>query len=181
MTDRPIIFSAPMVRALLDDSKTQTRRLATSPLRACVPADRLWVRETFYLFRGFDRMTPNEVAGRGSGCAYAATEQDGQGLGKLRPSIHMPRWASRLTLTVDAVRVQRLQEIDQNDARAEGFPNAIGGGDSTLPFYKAGTGGDCTGWFAGLWEHLHGVGSWDANPEVLALTFRVTQGNIDTP
>jgi hypothetical protein len=81
------------------------------------------------------------------------------GIGKPVPSIHMPRWASRITLEVTAVRVQRLQEISEGDAEAEGC-NFFG--DQTLA-YK--------GKFAALWGEIHGPGAWDLNPWVVAITF----------
>ena len=85
-----------------------------------------------------------------------------------RSSIHMPRWASRLTLLVTDVRVQRLQEISRGDAMSEGctFPNMAKGDDPRQ-------------WYAELWEQINGRGSWDANPWVVALTFAVQRRNID--
>lgn len=156
MKERPILFSAPMVNAILAGRKTQTRRVvkplpswqvhsvcdpngAADPwavwfhypdtdrvghLRACpygVPGDRLWVRETFsYLGK----------KGRGP-IAYRANTSDGERVrvdSPWHPSIHMPRWASRLTLEITEVRVQRLQEISEEDAIAEG----VEAGDSGL-------------------------------------------------
>jgi hypothetical protein len=78
----------------------------------------------------------------------------------------MPRWASRLTLEVSAVRTHRLREINDIDARAEGF--------NPEP-------DDCTPWHAFLdyWNELHGEGATDANPEVIALTFKVHKANVD--
>lgn len=217
MTDRPIIFSAPMVRALLDGRKTQTRRvLKTQPnvlnngiwyrpypvLRPLhwgylhgdrfagfadlpyAPGDRLYVRENFigpyaYEVNGYpprdwgnkpiwfpaDGPVPEKHAGQFWHCA--------------RPCIHMPRWASRLTLTVTDVRVQRLQGISAQDSAAEGVQC------STCDFMKQSA---CfyRGCFASrkafqdLWNSLHGPDAWDANPWVVALTFTVRHGNIDT-
>lgn len=85
-----------------------------------------------------------------------------------RPSIHMPRLASRLTLTVTDVRVQRLQEISRGDAMDEGCPFANLQGCRNP-----------RDWFADLWESLHGAGSWDANPWIVAVTFTVERSNID--
>lgn len=94
-----------------------------------------------------------------------------------RPSIHMPRWASRLTLVVEGVRFQRLQEISEADAIAEGLLPANEG-------YALTSAGECWGPTAAkayrvLWNSLHGEDSWHANPWVIALTFRVERGNID--
>lgn len=150
--DIPIIFSAPMVQALLDSRKTMTRRLLkpqTVPavvdgeplpvtvfqidgerprvaIGRCVtcqevrfaPGDRLWVRENWALKGEREPM-------------YAADWQRLaiEGLKPWRPSIHMPRWVSRLTLTVTAVKIERLQDVSREDAIAEGCtsrPNCNG-------------------------------------------------------
>ena len=126
MSDHPIIFSGPMVRSLLDGRKTQTRRVlkpqpqgeqpknwtrANDKAVRYAPGDRLYVREAINKVS-----TPGDVVYRAD---FEAGGNDGAGLG-WRPSIHMPRWASRLTLTVTDVRVQRLQDISEEDARAEG-------------------------------------------------------------
>ena len=81
-----------------------------------------------------------------------------------RPAIHMPRWASRLTLRITDVRVQRLQDISEEDARAEG---------------RSLTPGDPVGYFPETWERINGPGSWEANPFVWALTFQVIKANVD--
>ena len=108
---------------------------------------------------------------------YRATDElDVPSGTRWRPSIHMPRWASRLTLTVTDVRVQRLQEISEEDARAEGAYPCEGGwsyGGSPL----AGT--TARGAFYCLWNSLHGPDAWSANPWVCALTFTVDRRNID--
>lgn len=181
MTDRPIIFSGPMVRALLDGRKTQTRRLASSPLRRCEVGDRLYVRESWC-----QADTP-------TGFAYMADHSGNpRGMG-WRPSIHMPRSASRLTLIVEDVRFQPLQEISEADAIAEGIELiscrcsdgvtrdlwhglAYAGNETPIPAY------------ADLWDSLHNPNGycavdeptgWAANPEIVALTFRVVRANID--
>jgi len=74
-----------------------------------------------------------------------------------RPSIHMPQWASRITLAVEAVRVERLQDIGEADACAEGWPK-----DENGPIV----------WHSALWDTINGAGSWDANPWVSVTTFR---------
>lgn len=148
MADRPIIFSAPMVRALMAGTKTQTRRLcawANNPnspqltyivacdepgwfgdeegevqFRAfCAPGDRLYVREAWsHTGQGVWDISAARLSGRG-GVIYRA---DGELAGaKYWPSIHMPREFSRLTLTVTDVRVQRLQDCSEADAIAEGI------------------------------------------------------------
>lgn len=213
MVDRPILFSAPMVRALLDGRKTQTRRVlkpqpepfvVTSTGAECEVAaehiqgdrlprirlgnvitrqeirfavgDRLWVRETFRVREGgiirdgaggqMDYVEPEVVYGADVG--LQAGKRRGQ-LGEIwKPAIHLPRWASRLTLTVTSVRVQRLQEISEEDAKAEAPDDR-----HSNPVYRER--------FWDLWGRLHGPGAWDANPWVVALTFTVARRNIDAP
>lgn len=222
MTDRPIIFSAPMVRALLEGRKTQTRRVAkitaimgnkvaiTSPderlielsegeFRAGIchyestgslsgpyrlPAavgDRLWVRETLERANG-------EAIGYPADGSWLPNEPWRWQRSTL-PSIHMPRWASRLTLFVTDVRVQRLQDMEgqhpsESDAIAEGV-NKIHHGDGDY-YYSAFRNEphpknwcDPTDAFRELWNGLHGPDAWDANPWVAALTFTVERRNID--
>lgn len=196
MPDKPIIFSAPMVRALLDGRKTQTRRLIkhrsidlsispsaednhpvwiqfrhpkSGPLtcvkRPYAPGDRLYVREAID-----NASEPGDVFYRAD--YEAAHGNDGAGLG-WRPSIHMPRWASRITLTVTEVRVQRLQEISAEDVQAEGACEL-----AFIPPTEADT-EEARGIFRTLWNSLHGPDAWDANPWVSALSFTVERGNID--
>lgn len=161
MTDRPIIFSGPMVKSLLEGRKTQTRRLATSPLRRCEPGDRLYVRENFWWRRDGDREAINwAIDFEWDGGAQFQRER---GM-RLRPSIHMPRWASRLTLEVKEVRRQKLHDLSEADAIAEGV------GEDPDGLVTA---------YARLWAALHGAESWLSNPEVVALTFRVIQENIN--
>jgi hypothetical protein len=137
MADRPILFSGPMVRALLDGSKTQTRRAfkgveevrpgyfhvfggggdifcdgdaevkhwAPSYLRIA-PGDRLYVREHWFTWGIFDDLAPSQLTGK-EGVSYIADSNEGPRPGKFRQGMHMPRWASRLTLTVTDVRVER--------------------------------------------------------------------------
>lgn len=227
MTDRPIIFSGPMVRALLDGRKNQTRRvlpkahprfphhnnirtdvLVYDPQRPEVwywdgvhdrvgasypvpyaPGDRLYVREAHALVPATAyRMSDGVVQAidpedRGRACVYREGWERSQP-GKWRPSIHMPRWASRLTLTVTEVRVQRLQEISEADAVAEGIADpgctecggpALVDGDCCYkpsPCYRES--------FIYLWNSLHGPDAWDANPWVVAVSFTVDRRNIDS-
>ena len=161
MTERPILFSAPMVRAILDRTKTQTRRVVKLKpdymetfLRlpnkvACCPygqpGGRLWVRETF-----------EDCESALHSCVLYRADGGTPGT-KWTPSIHMPRWASRITLEITGVRVERLQDISEEDAISEGTP---------FP---------CGGWVGGyqkLWESIHGPGSWDLNPWVWVVEFK---------
>jgi hypothetical protein len=139
MKERPILFSGPMVRAILAGRKTQTRRVVAdlNPTLAesaasgsqianalrCpygAPGDRLWVRETWAAQRALDKLPPQMIEA-GAWVEYAAGPGGGiLDRGKWRPSIFMPRWASRILLEVTAVRVERLQDISETDAEAEG-------------------------------------------------------------
>ena len=178
-----------MVRALLAGRKTQTRRLATSPLRRCEVGDRLYVREHWrapyaldYHVEALGRpLKPSELDPATTGVEYVADGQRELG-GKHRQGMHMPRWASRLTLIVEGVRVEPLQAISEVDAIAEGLR-----WHSVLEAWQA---VEQDGWptftdprrsYAGLWQHLHTASGqrWQDNPDVLALTFRVERGNID--
>ena len=195
--ERPILFSGEMVRAILDGRKTQTRRVAKltdsgrvrlpgkptnwhpddpNAVRACPfgqPGDRLWVRETFT-----DRFTDNADGER-----WVAYQADGRMINHstgdrdanvgpltMRSPIHMPRWASRLTLEVTEVRVQRVQEISEEDAQAEGVGEGI---DLTAAVLgRAQT--PCRSGFHAVWDSLNakrGHG-WDANPFVWTISFR---------
>lgn len=222
MSDKGIIFSAPMVRALLAGSKTQTRRLLKLPTKThsggpiyerpdmggwaatthggegcftigrdgqrhavpeipglwhqttgtCVAAPyvvgaRLYVRETWshtgdHVFEVFEA----RIRGIG-GVIYRADESSDWPHAKYWPSIHMPREFSRITLTVADVRVQRLQDTSEADARAEGVEMVAGRN------YRDG--------YAILWNSLHTKPSerWDDNPWIVAVTFDVDLRNID--
>lgn len=200
MRERPILFSAPMVRAILAGKKTQTRRIvkpqpepfvtkffvnehgcgvsedeAQNHVWRCpygIPGDRLWVRETW-----FDNMASDDgdEANTPSRCVYRANGEfidqfpEEYMEGKWTPSIHMPRWASRITLEVVAVRVERLQEISGFDLTAEGFPP-----DDEGPM-RDGCRLTLAGRrqvFAGLWEEINGADSWSANPWVWVVEFK---------
>lgn len=181
MKQRPILFSAPMVRALLDGRKTMTRRVVKpqpdemfnpssqvaleSWTIGCPygqPGDNLWCKETF---SGADDQAFKHLV------IYRA---DGEQSVRWRPSIFMPRWASRITLELTAVRVERVQDISEDDAKAEGVIEQFravvlrpdGGPDYHIPnSYRGG--------FANLWDSLNakrGFG-WDKNPWVWVLTF----------
>ncbi len=203
MTDRPIIFSAPMVNALRAGRKTQTRRLAWSPGKYLVgrspravwqdakPGDRLWVRESVRaeecVCDGFDgvryaadhawRTIDNSQAAADAWLTLFHYRGRGRGrIGHPVPSIHMPRWVSRLTLLVTAVRIERLRDISEEDAEAEGAPRLAV--DDEGKFCEIAGGTHHCG-FVGVWQHIHGRNSWDENPEVVAITFQVQHRNID--
>lgn len=197
MNAKPILFSGSMVRALLAGNKTQTRRIIKNhPLidggftdefiklpennvaadcKYGAPGDYLWVRETWQPDPEAGSNYP-EVSVPSDSVCYAADIECARDY-KWRPSIHMPRWASRLTLHITDVRVERLQDISEEDAKAEGVES---------PAYPAAGGGwiayDDGKWadgFAALWESIHGPGSWGANPWLWAISFRVIKQNID--
>lgn len=223
--ERPIIFSAPMVRALLDGRKTQTRRVLkpqpemTStgywhvrwqvgggcfvPITApdgllqgeildglrIARGDRLWVREAWRATGCNGRsdylpprdLQPHPVWYEANGAAPAV-----ELVGKIRPSMFMPRWASRLTLTVTGVRVQRLQDISEEDARAEGMDDATAqivlspDERHMLAYAHIATPHALSRIiFETVWEQINGLGSWAANPWVAAYTFTVERRNID--
>ena len=213
MTDRPILFSAPMVRALLAGSKTQTRRpLKIQPLdilpmqgdaagrewvalmtrdpepkgtvlrcRYGVPGDRLYVRETWQAVNGNDRarhIVTHPAPDRGW-IEYAATPRIDEPAYKWRPSIHMPRWASRITLEVTGVRVERLQDISEADAIAEGGVEVAKGWwshDGTTMDTPGDThfGGTAVDSYRVLWDRINGAGSWESNPFVWVISFQRT-------
>lgn len=177
MTDRPIIFSAPMVRALLVGRKIQTRRLATSPLRRVEVGDRLYVREAWRTHRVSDELKPSMLTGEGR-VWFEADRDNCDQHGRLRPGMHMPRWASRVTLIVEAVRFQQLGEMMEADAIEEGI----------YCERQQGWTSDGAAWWASpkiafhqLWNSIHDKPRerWDDNPEIVALTFRVIDQNID--
>ena len=233
MGERPILFSGPLVRAILDRRKTQTRRLITPQPehvrehmdgRIRVPdgwrwretygaddggrfaenvaehcpfgrrRDLLWVRETWRTGVALDHMSPAAIADQCINAGYVkpwaplkyeadgATINDdnfhrgdfGGGWGKTRVAIHLPRWASRLLLEVTEVRVQRLQDITEEDARAEGVRPS-----DAAAVFEGGAGRrrdmemTARGAFACLWDEINGDRAlWKSNPWVWAITFR---------
>lgn len=214
MTDLPILFSGPMIRALLAGRKTQTRRIlkpqpkpswhsaivsklgfasfikeANSVVDMDLPVhvgDRLWVRETWSGTHVFRNTKPSlRESFIGDGTPYFREEvwywADGSpefgDWEKPRVSIHMPRWASRLTLIVTDVRVQRLQDISEDDAMAEGATNITPALDVAAERGLPTTPARCG--FRTLWNSINGPDAWAANPWVAAYTFDVHRHNID--
>ena len=125
-----------------------------------VGGDRLYVRETWSAPHAYDHLPPRLIP-KDARIHYAATEDRGGLL--WRPSIHMPRWASRIILEVTGVRVERLHACNEVDAIAEGAPWAACG---------APQGGSHKAGFAQLWEQINGDGSWEANPWLWVIEFR---------
>jgi len=208
MRERPILFSGPMVRAVMDGTKTQTRRVVNAPVLKevsqppevshgregvwnfvwtgktiggfkkrspyGVPGDRLWVRETWGLHRDYERVYETDKKPCVGFLGYLATDDDDSCpktiINRWRPSIHMPRWASRITLEVVEVRVQRVQDISEADAVAEGCRQHESAILSRAVGYRA--------TFRELWDSLNanrGHG-WATNPWVWAITFKRLEG-----
>jgi hypothetical protein len=216
MKSRPILFSAPMVRALLNGSKTQTRRIVKpQPTEAMwdiarsnlggdtykakpaahrlfglgleitrdgitgmgfvepnIPCpygqtgDQLWVRETWAADACWDKICPRDIPNtqRVWHVDVSFPDRPAAIRGRLRPSIHMPRWASRITLEITGIRCERLRQITGSDAHAEGCPYPH---PSTFPAEQiAHAHTNTTNWYKDLWESINGHGSWDANPWV---------------
>lgn len=234
MKARPILFSAPMIRALLDGRKTQTRRLAkfepregvnlgfsgivadcltpetwalvsrgaggcwnerTRPLRCPYgsPGDLLWVRETWAAvwktaFPPDDPRDVNIEYRADTRANYPGNWEDEEARGnpdapKWRPSIFMPRRASRLTLELTDIRVERLRNISETDAIAEGYPPSCWAPDfSKVPHLESLPHGrlSAVAWYRALWDQINGAGAWNSNPWVWALSFRVRAANVDT-
>lgn len=194
MTDHPIIFSGPMILALMaaaqrrGGGKSQTRRLASSPLARVKPGDRLWTRETaWYGPADVKPAAAKRVLWSVTAAGLPPSLRDGK---RQAPSIHMPRWASRLTLVVKEVRLQLLQDIDEADAWAEGVCHAI---EHSRPgMAMDGLDEDMrraivTGYIGGgrqafhwLWDQRHTKDGerWEDNPAIVALTFDTVEENI---
>lgn len=205
MREVPILFSAQNVRGILADIKTQTRRALNpqpflvngvwwalqrgeeyhfddlvndragrSPIR-WAPDDRLWCRETW---------APGDAEGE---VYYRATAWEDTGytdeeIAQIRwkPSIHMPRALSRITLEVEAVRIERLQDISEADAIAEGAFKGKATGRVFNNVTEMRPGGpvwrNARDWYADLWNTINGPSAWDASPWVSVTTFRRVAG-----
>lgn len=215
MKERPILLNAEMVRAVLNGSKTQTRRIIQSAaknmqsrghevishrapgdkwygdyvysmrnrsgvwqdftneqfLAKCpfgVVGDRLWVREAFAAFDAdwcFPGRPHDLKDGPWPNIIYPADGGKEPPKGTCRPSIHMPRWASRITLEITGVRVERLADISEEDAKAEGAPaECCVIGDKHFLGFRS------------LWRSIYGADSWQANPWVWVIEFKRVEG-----
>lgn len=138
--------------------------------------DRLWVREEWSGDFAWHSIKPSERPPSERLWFWADGNPDDGDWERPRPSIHMPRWASRLTLTVTDVRVERLQDISEDDAAAEGWlapeDRAKAGIAEIRDAYPI-------GWYAWLWDTINGRGAWDKNPWVAAYTFTIIPKNIE--
>lgn len=264
MKERPILFRAEMVRAILDGRKTQTRRIVklgesevlekeqrkigfefapeqavagdlswvaalggskegVEQLRRCQqlsvpvrhpddtatrwddcprnriycpygePGDRLWVKETHAFYSlNFEDTGKWHPSDRDLCCHYreGLPSEMEQQIDKWRPSIFMPRWASRITLEITSIRVERLQDISEADSNAEGIETVSAGNFGAWKNYRFKTSHPRRGTvltdeehrlvgyqcpvrsYRSLWEHINGLGSWAANPWVWVIEFR---------
>jgi hypothetical protein len=132
-----------------------------------VPGDRLWVRETFaHQAAEYEWSASNSIPVVPAETWYRADFADAESHNKTmpwKPSIHMPRSASRITLEVTGVRVERLQDISEADARAEGVDRHAPGEIADVAYRAP---------FRSLWGDINGAGSWDANPWVWVVEFQ---------
>ena len=206
--DFPLIMSAPMVLALLRQvrgkpgGKTQTRRFETPILKAAERAQaqerplRAWVREGFMpapmeaapeLARPTMWHIAYAVGGDREAIAPSGYKPMLYNYERWSPCIHMPRWVSRLTLLDVSIRRERLGDISEEDARAEGIKQVW---DGVVTFISSeGPGRWVTPWktardaYSDLWDRLHGPGAWerDADKEVIVISFRPMLANIDEP
>ncbi|EPH3384561.1 TPA: morphogenetic protein [Klebsiella oxytoca] len=223
MKERGMIFNGEMVRALLDDRKTQTRRPVRFPVLdknlGCElagnelagelsagnylnsafgkPGDRIWVREAYRFPASLDDVSPTGVGEMAVATGYrkpwaptfyefTGTFSDGwtgfetppkvSGAGKLRPSIHMPRWASRITLEITDVRVERLNSIHDVDAMREGIQNLTTCSHADFGIPGVVNAQHPVRAFQLLWESIYGADNWKANPWVWVIEFKRVEG-----
>lgn len=197
MKERPILFSGPMVRAILTGRKTQTRRIL-KPQRdrdgflfgpdyvanefqygdntvRCPygqPGDRLWVREAWTHCDRCGRTDYQADVNKPRNCRHCDAS-----LGNWKPSIHMFREASRITLEIISIRAERLNDISEEDAKAEGI-HKIAHGRSGYYYSAFNKEPDPKNWchpcsaYKELWESINGRGSWDLNPWVWVVEFK---------
>ncbi|EOT5386694.1 morphogenetic protein [Klebsiella oxytoca] len=223
MKELGMIFNGEMVRALLDDRKTQTRRPVRFPVLdknlGCElagnelagelsagnylnsafgkPRDRIWVREAYRFPASLDDVSPTGVGEMAVATGYrkpwaptfyefTGTFSDGwtgfetppkvSGAGKLRPSIHMPRWASRITLEITDVRVERLNSIHDVDAMREGIQNLTTCSHADFGIPGVVNAQHPVRAFQLLWESIYGADNWKANPWVWVIEFKRVEG-----
>ncbi len=188
MKERGMIFNDEMVRAILGGNKTQTRRIVEEKFygRAVAaellakhcpygqPGDRIWVRETYrvhgkatdvatLVYRASVRNSWTEQTHRVpvDVCNKPVSE-------KWTPSIHMPRWASRILLEITDVRVERLHDMSEADAKAEGATPATYKITPPEAVYRVG--------FGDIWRSIYGQDNWLSNPWVWVIEFKCIQG-----
>lgn len=199
MKYHPIIFSGEMVRAILDGKKTQTRRVVKfidrrrlypggSEIRCPYgqPGDRLWIREAWATVKWYDHLKPSAIPmgddrwptvwynshPRAAASIALNKFDDDSPVGKTRPSIHMPRWASRITLEVVSVRVDLVQAITGSDVLAEGVDNGKSNpamGERWENMQRMA--------FSELWNSINKKRghAWESNPWVWVVEFRTVE------
>ncbi|MHB6027595.1 hypothetical protein ACYCB9_01705 [Klebsiella pneumoniae] len=199
MKERGMIFNGEMVRAILDGRKTQTRRpikwkqtrfteigeredgskwpWSEDAEHACdfwhpcpfgAVGDRIWVRETWARYN-IDQNS-HDIAYR------ATTPEDWPEEGRWRPSIHMPRWASRILLEITDVRVERLNSIHDVDAMREGIQNLTTCSHADFGIPGVVNAQHPVRAFQLLWESIYGADSWRANQWVWVIEFKRVEG-----
>uniref|UniRef100_A0A6M3JVC1 Uncharacterized protein n=1 Tax=viral metagenome TaxID=1070528 RepID=A0A6M3JVC1_9ZZZZ len=193
MTERPILFNSKMVSAILEGYKTQTRRVIKpqNASKGSIPifayncplgkvGDRLYVREKFQLSKGDFAPTLEEELSKKSRVLYYASDNPRyRDKDKWKPSIHMPKWASRITLEITDIRVEQLQDISGEDCWKEGVDEE-GDDYNRAEHYMIGgsqiEGGSPERYaFIGLWDSItKREYQWDRNPWVFVLTFQKT-------
>lgn len=213
--ERPVLFSADMVQAILGGRKTQTRRICkpandwglsfitvsdadgmvpktdanmtlwgdeegeiafTCPYG--VPGDRLWVKETWRVSRQWDGVKPSLITA-GTAIHYLADGRESGISGKNRPSIFMPRWASRIALEIKSIRIERLQDISETDAVAEGIQHAKNPTCTGYHSYELNHAlyAKASESYGSLWRFINGKASWEENPWVWVIGFQVLEFN----
>lgn len=196
--ERPLLFSAPMVRAILDGRKGMTRRI----VKPCVdrnfgcelspgeiagepdpsvhcpygkPGDRLWVKEAWALAAQYDDLKGKDIVGLPEmGCLrYKADATYPAGFGRPRHARFMPRWASRITLEITDVRAERLQSITEEDAVAEGATTWEYNPEQPLTSGERGGDSPYRSGFAYLWDTINDQrATWKSNPFVWRISFK---------
>jgi hypothetical protein len=190
VTEKPIIFSGPMVCEIIASRKTQTRRIVKgralsflendgfTPEFVALPENglspygfvgqKLWVRESFWADR-----TTGKFAWYISDVVSVDPVRDDV---IKKPAIHMPYAYRRLTLEIEGLRIERLQDISEDDAKAEGAGKLCFDEDDGKFHEIPGHGCYKTG-FAGIWTGIHGADSWEANPWTWVISFRRMSGD----
>lgn len=195
---RPMLFSTPMVQAILEGRKTQTRRIVNGSfpignfeetLKKSIlkVGDIIWVRETFAM--SFDtenhpELNDNPIEKWETGYVYKADGKPKYMIDKWKPSLFMPKSACRIFLEVTDIRIERLNEISETDAVAEGILDMFYGkdiaGNAYFDYMDKKGGWDCVAndaihSYQTLWQKINGVNSWEENPFVWVYTFKVVE------
>ncbi len=171
--EHPLIFNGEMVKAILEDRKTQTRRCPVERYKNWKVGDLIWVRETWLLYNhmgtyigNIPKQSPKDLS-----VGYKADGLDKENLFTWRPSIFLPKWAARIWLEITGLRDEKVQEISEADAIAEGAKKMhLDDLGQTFATHKRG--------FESLWDSINtkrGYG-WDKNPDVKVIEFKIAEG-----